>query len=47
MKGRPDYMIAHGLEALLGESSAPPVREIDTVSGWKKALAYVKCIDGE
>ena len=40
---RPDYMIAHGIEAFLEDSTKRPVREIDSDAGWRTALEFVNC----
>ena len=41
---RPDYMIAHGMQAFLDDSDEPPVREIDREAAWRTALEFVNCI---
>ena len=41
---RPTYMIAHGLMSFPGMPKESPLREIDTVAGWRKALVeFVNC----
>ncbi len=41
---RPTYMIAHGLMSFPGAPKQSPLREIDTVAGWRKVLVeFVKC----
>ncbi len=41
---RPTYMIAHGLMSFPGMPKESPLREIDTVAGWRKVLVeFVNC----
>ena len=41
---RPTYMIAHGLMSFPGVRQGPPLREIDAVAGWRKALVeFIEC----